>query len=304
MTFSSFFQSNRLKRRRSLPPYWDPTVRILNQVQFDSWLEANYWLEDAFIDELAPVPSVEGRPAPAEVGLSFRMQIAGGYAAGDVRRMRHLRLTAMGVSEYSIVVATGFAAGHCSQGAEAVDVPGKIGFAFDAPAEVRLVCDAIDVEHHETEEVIEPHYSDRSFYAVASEGTLPTPAEWLRWFRGRGQDVVWRYYASEEVPPCSVPQQNYSGWFLQHRERLNEDPKGLFFFSGRQNEHGFELQISNYTRYTNSRSDQLVLWKIATDYIASLPAVTLRCGNAVLTPNKWLQKRSEIHRSLEGSLEE
>ena len=275
-----------------------------NQIQFDSWLEENFWLDDAFIDELYPVPSIEGGPAPAEARLSFRMQIAGGYAAGDLRRVRCLRLRANNVSEYSISEAAGFAPGHCCEGAEAIDVQGKIGVTFDAPAKVRLVCETIDVEQNETEEVVEPYYSDRDFYAVASEGTLPSPSEWLRWYESHGLAVVWRYYASEEVPSEKVPQQNYSGWFLQLRDLLNEDPQGLFFFSGRQNAQGFVLQISNYSSSQTWAAGRPNLWKFAADYIASLPAVTLRCGNATLTPDEWWQLRSEIHRSLECSSRE
>ena len=61
-------------------------VLLESQTQFDVWLDDNHGLHDASVTAISPLP--DGASLPETVTVTFRFQIAGGYAAGDERTIR------------------------------------------------------------------------------------------------------------------------------------------------------------------------------------------------------------------------
>ena len=71
-------------------------VLLESQSHFDVWLDDNYGLHDASVTAISPLP--DGVSMPETVTVAFRLQIAGGYAAGDERTIRTITLTAHGIA--------------------------------------------------------------------------------------------------------------------------------------------------------------------------------------------------------------
>ncbi len=259
-------------------------MRIKSKAQFEAWLDSNFWLEDVLINTLDPypkIPSTNYRNLPKQVRLVCTLQVGGSYKAGKTRWMRDIEIIAHDVRNYSINTEGGFVSGNCCQGIELIEVKQGLGFTLDVPEILTIVCNSIEVlQYPDREELVESWFSSRDFYARFICHSLPTPEDWLNHFRQKGWEVVWRYYYSDEKALHQVPA-DYTGWFLQLRSRLNENPQGLFFSIGKL-ETGFFLHLRNFDSALQR------LWVEAGKYIATFPEVTISCGNNEMNQIEWL----------------
>ncbi len=261
-------------------------MRIETQTEFEVWLDSNFWLEDAIINTLELYPktvSANGsEEPPSKVRLGCALQVGGSYEAGKTRWMRDIEIIAQGVKHYSIGLAEGFIVGNCCQGIEIINVEQGVGFTLDVPGILKLVCTSIDaLQYPDREELVEPWHSSNEFFARATLQTYPPPADWVTHFHRRGWDVVWRYHYGDERAIEEVPV-DYTGWFLQLRSRLNENPQGLFFQHCQLERETFSLHLVNYDQALQR------LWIEAGKYVATFPELSISCGNTTMNQAEWL----------------
>ena len=252
-------------------------VLLESQTQFDVWLDDNHGLHDASVTAITPLPG--GASLPETVTVTFRFQIAGGYAAGDERTIRTITLTAHGIREFALD-PYGWHPNNCAEGIDLLDVADGVGFEIDVPAPFQLAADRFEiVSSSDTTERVPEWLSNTEFNVVSSSKVPPTPSEWLACFQSAGHNVTWRYYAGDERSPSQVPQDAYSGWFIQFHDRLTDATGGLLFDWCSIRDDGYSINI---------RLDDLAcreLWIIAGRFLSELPSTTIRCGNATLSAN-------------------
>jgi hypothetical protein len=259
-------------------------MRIETQAEFEAWLEANFWLEDVLINALEPHPKTvsENCEPPSYVQLVCALQVEGSLRAGEARSIRDIEITAQGVRSYFIDWEDGFVAGNCCQGIELIEGEPGLVFTLDVPGTLQVACASLEIlQHPDREEIVQPWYSSTHFSAYAVLQRLPTPEDWLSHFHKQGWDVVWRYHYSGEQVLERVPV-DYTGWFLQLRSRLDENPQGLFFKHCQLEGDQFSLNLYNYDPALQG------LWVEAGKYVAAFPKVTIWCGNTIMNQTQWI----------------
>ncbi|MEM6787957.1 MAG: hypothetical protein AAGA56_14485 [Myxococcota bacterium] len=93
-------------------------------------------------------------------------------------------------------------------------------------------------------------------------------------------DVVWRVYGEPAELTAAVPE-DYSGWFLQLRDRLGTDDGGLMVRSLSVADGLTSVTISGQW------SDVALLWRVASSGLAALPGVQFSCGNVAGAGAEW-----------------
>jgi hypothetical protein len=258
-------------------------VKIETQTEFERWLDANFWLENAIIYVLEPYPKHgSGYEPPSEIRLNFTLQVEGSYEAGKTRWIRDIEITAQGLKDYFIEWDERFVPGHCCQGLEIINVEQGVGFTLDTPGAVQVVCASLEVlQSPDREEIVKPWFNDREFIVRATLQKLPTPEDWVNHFHRQGWEMVWRYHHGDEQALEKVPT-DYTGWFLQLRSRLNENSQGLFFYHCRLEGERVSLHLVKYDEALQK------LWIEAGKYIATFPEVSITCGNVTMSQVEWL----------------
>jgi hypothetical protein len=267
---------------------------LQDREQLAQWLAAQWWLEDAYVDEVIPLPSELDQPPQESVRIVFRLQVAGSLIAGETRRMRRLVLDATGISVFSLA-AGGFAPGHSCQGANLRNNSGApLSFVIDVPLDLRLDCSRIDVTECEWDELVPAWFNDAEFSATVRNASLPSPVDWITIFRNHGQLVAWRYWGGPETDPSAVPL-DYSGWFLQESARLRATSGGLFFVTAKQHGRDFQLAV----RADEAECD--ALWRTCAGHVSLLPDAEIHCGNVILTSVEWMIHLSSRARAKRGA---
>jgi hypothetical protein len=260
-------------------------MQIKTQAEFETWLDANFGLQDVLINVLEPAPEkvLKNCVPLSSVKLVCALQVGGSYRAGETRWMRDIEITAQDVSSYFIDWEEGFVAGNCCQGIELVEVEQGLAFTLDVPGTLQVACASLEIlQHPDREEIVQAWFSPDNFSADGVLGKLPTPQDWLNHVHTQGwDDVVWRYHYSDEQASERVPA-DYTGWFLQLRSRLTENPQGLFFNHCRSEGERFSLSLHNYDSALQG------LWIEAGKYIATFSEGSIHCGNTVMNQTEWL----------------
>lgn len=75
---------------------------------------------------------------------------------------------------------------------------------------------------------------------------------------------------------------DYTGWFLQVRSRLHENPQGLFFQHCQLEGEKFSLHLVNYDEALQQ------LWIEAGKYVATFPELSISCGNTTMDQEEWI----------------
>lgn len=255
-------------------------MKIDTAQAFGSWLSENFWLHDAVVDALEPLPDPAGREStPASVRLLLSMQIGGSYRAGQERRIRQLEIIARGVSQYSLSDGGSFTAGHRSEGAAVFLSAHPIALKLDVPGVLRLACEVLEVAQTERAELVPPWLSPREFSASA-RGHLPTPAQWTGFFTALGLPVTWRYYAGPSTEASHVPD-DYAGWFMQMSERVSATTGGLFIRTAEQRGSAFVVTAENHDE------EMADLWVVAGTMLGAFAHARISCGNVELPGDQW-----------------
>jgi hypothetical protein len=107
---------------------------------------------------------------------------------------------------------------------------GKISIAFEANGLLEIVSEEIEVgDYKETIGKVEPWVDDDEVAFILPFSGTPYPKEWVEWLNNAGEKkVVWRIYGSKEGNIDEVTYPNYTGWFLQKKDRINKNDYGIF----------------------------------------------------------------------------
>ncbi len=254
---------------------------IQTREEFLDWAARQAWLEDAFIDEITPEVSGD-QGVPARVRIVLRQQVSGGIVAGEKRRMRQLVLDGRGIERFELT-SDGFAAEHCCEGAELdEESDAAVAFTLDVPGEFRFACRVLEVTEREWDELVPEWLSHAEFFARARGATLPDPPRWVSTFADEGIAASWRYFDGPATDAARVSA-DYSGWFLQHSNRVAETSRGIFFFAAHQDGDDFTVHVRD------DAEDGGILWRTCARIIGRFPDVEVHCGNAVLSGREWLE---------------
>lgn len=250
-------------------------MRLESQSELDAWLEANFWLHDASVVALSPLPAATS--IPIEARITFEFAVAGGYQAGDEQTIRRIELAVRDLQNFSLDPHE-WNPEHCSEGLDSVETSDSVGFAIDVPGMLRIACWYIEILSNTDSIKRVPAWLSETEFSVYSPRLSPsTPSDWLERFAQEGHDVVWRCYAGEEQVASQIPPDAYAGWFVQYRERLNNHTGGLLFDWCEVQNGGYSITV----RLNDPDCRQL--WITAGRFLASLPDTTIRCGNAILS---------------------
>jgi len=125
-----------------------------------------------------------------------------------------------------------------------------------------------------------PWISETELY-LEFPGELPRPEFWIRSLRERGHDVCFRYSWGDERTPEQIPYPDYSGWFLQMRNRLQDHSEGIFFFHVKKEEGVTRFHFDN-------RDPQLQkVWLDLCKIVATFPRVQVHSGNCEFSGKAW-----------------
>ena len=256
------------------------------RTEFDRWLTEHHGFEDGRLLSLTPLPRREQSFLPSTVTFELAYQVEGNYKANSTRASRVFRLHASGIHEYHLSEGGSLSPEHWSEGIELLESGSPIAFRVDAPATLTLCCARVLVEElPRLVETVKPWISDHDVYVKVSSATMPSPAEWVKLFERYGQCVAWHVYRGEPGLVPEVPQSDYTGWFLQAPEALDEKHQGLFFFYCKPEGVDFVVHLQNHGAST-------LLWRAAMVILGQFPDAEVHCGNCEFHSSEWLAQWS------------
>jgi hypothetical protein len=223
---------------------------------------------------------MEGTNKIKSVQIRIGYQERGTYEAGTPKTLKEYTLTASGIRLWTFTNHTNFVPEHCIEGVDILD--NELGIQFDVPEIVKLACQEITVDGPRLiETVTKPWVSKRETFFESNLDMIPSPADWINWLREEGLDVVWRFGGSEAQPLDKVPYPDYSGWFLQLRERISQSEFGVFIRHLALKNGILRLGIQMYD------PDSLQLWYAVNKTLSKLPQTTVRSGNCTFSGQEW-----------------
>lgn len=255
---------------------------VTTNAELEQWLDENTWFEDSFVLALLPGPAAAA--SPGSVRLILGEQVGGGDSAGAERTVQDYSLTAHDIRRCSLGPELSFVAGNCCAGLELLADNAGVAFRIDVPRLLEVVCDRLAIELLELrQERVAPWLSSRELGATLAQRTVPSPAQWLSWFREAGLDVCWRVNGGEarEAPPNPL---DYEGWFLQTPKGIGATQGGLFFFACRERQGSVRLQLQLWDADDPSATE---LWAAARKVLALLEPEEIWCGNVQFTAREW-----------------
>ena len=267
---------------------------IKNIEQYKSWLDDNFWLDDVIVESLELLPNnINQIGNPHEIKLKCFMQITGSYRAGENRTIRKYDLIFKGIKEYSL--SGKFIKGNCCEGVEDFDEAKDLVFNLFVPGNLLIICENIEILTQLDIEEKVPHWLSDSDFTVDIEGlNLPIPQMWIEYLKNKKLDVVWRYYSGDSKKPHEIPQDDFTGWYLQLRNRININPEGLFFFTCKIKDSGFYFHLSN--KDLEITEIFVAIGEIITELNYS--KIKIECGNAFLKVDEWLSHINKIKKSV------
>ncbi|MCI0572263.1 MAG: hypothetical protein L0Y66_16025 [Myxococcaceae bacterium] len=244
--------------------------------EFDAWLSEHSYFDDAMVRTFEPAPAEPGAATPERVTIEFAYQVSGGLRAGDLRRLRRIRLHCDGVTRFELHPPGSVSANHWSEGVELLESEGRIRFAIDVPGRLLLECGSAEAEElPDQEEVITPWESDREVF-LTIRGAAPSPETIsARCLERTEVALVWRIYGGEARPQSSVPKDHYDGWFLQMPDRVAHTEGGVTL-RVTPGPHSTRLVLTNWDQ-ENKR-----LWAAVLATVSTLDVLEAHCGNREL----------------------
>ncbi len=238
-------------------------MRIVSRQQLQTWLEEHGWFEDGFISRIS---------APDEpLQLTIGYQMSGSLIAGDPKRTVEFDLLPQAVSLWN--GPSKVDPEDLIEGLDLIDE--GLGIEVDVP-KIHLACAEIEVsEPRYFDTLTKPWTSDREV-DVSTAGTVPpTPQSWIDAFHKTGLNVGFRYLGSEMIDADNVPFPDYSGYFIQHLDRMSESQYGLFVFAIWPKDNRCMIRLQD-----NHQSSDLM--QVAHRIMSSLQELEVHCGNVRL----------------------
>jgi len=248
-------------------------MNINSRNQLQEWLDKNYGFEDGFISSIENLDNI--------LTIKVGYQTKGTYVAGKKQELIEFAIRPKRISKWNYDTSK-FQPSYdsCILGIELTNK--ELGLKFDTPYVFELVFDSIEIDAPQfIKTYTKPWISDKEIFFTASSNELPRPKYWIDCLRKFGHEVCFRYFGGDEIKCEKVPYPDYVGYFLQHKNLINDTDCGLFFSSLKQS--GGEIGVSIENKDEKTRDIFNTIQKIATDWDLS----KVNCGNVEFKKSEW-----------------
>lgn len=249
------------------------TVHTFNDL--DKWLSDNFYFEEGH------VLSIKENPLEIIVGYNVKAN----YKANSERHILPFKIIPSKIHEwtfYKDVVNVG--ADNYIECIEASEVENGICLEFSTPATFRLVANSFEIEEQELiKTTFKPWTSEKEMYLTTDFSEIPTPEFWKEKLSKYGHEILFRYYAGDEIHPEQVPYPAYQGYYIQLSDRISSTQEGILL-KHLKVENG-KLSLS----FENKDEELINVWDDLTLILADLPNAKIHSGNCEFTGTKWKQ---------------
>lgn len=240
------------------------------------WLDQNEWFEDGFISKIIR----------NKANLTIRMgyQSAGTYIAGEPKELTEYELKPKNVSSWTWESENDFRPSYdsCIEGVDILEA--GFGLKFETPKIIELACEYIEIEEPLTiNTVTKPWISQREFFAKAHGWRSPSPDYWIKELKLRGLDVGFRYYCGEWRDVSRIPYPDYSGYYVQHLDKIDQTKEGVFLRFVNHNDSGLRMTIELKEFVSED------IFKEMQSIMSNWPNVNINCGNVSFTGEEWIK---------------
>mgnify|MGYP007012666349 CR=1 FL=1 len=251
-----------------------------NNSDFSEWLDSNYWFQDGYLLDYKLDKSKN------VISLNLAYQVDGTYEANTERTLKVFSVSAEGVRKHTEIEKGEWSTDHCMEGLDVKDSDFVL-FTLDIPKSIEIECSRVIVQEEPNKiEMVQPWLSETELFISVKGYTLPTPKEWLSWFKETGHILGWRYYSGELKCADSVPQKSYDGWYLQEISSIPKTSQGLFFRHCKQEGDKFDISLQRTELCDN-------VWNSLKIIFLRFQDVEISSGNCKFNREQWLEKINE-----------
>lgn len=244
-------------------------IEVRTYEELDSWLNENNYFEDGSVPQITLDPLV----------ISVEDTEGIGYKAYSKLTHKTFTITPINVIEWTCYEIP--SSDHCIEEVGPVKVDKGVSLKIPYPL-IQLTAEAFQISGPKiSHSIVEPELDNERISIETKLPSPPTPAFWIEQFKNAGFDIVFRYYKGVEKPVDEVPYPNYTGYFFQLRDSLNESSGGIFIGNVRSKDEKVWMQFS----YKEQKLQKA--WVYLTSILADFPDVKLACGNLELTCGDW-----------------
>ncbi|HEY9756899.1 MAG TPA: hypothetical protein V6C97_17160 [Oculatellaceae cyanobacterium] len=257
-------------------------MEITNTAELKKWLEERNWLHDAQVTNVSSLldHSESDKMSPSS---SVEVQrISGSYWAGEEETFERSKITGYGVTKWNcsnLEEILDYSIG-CADIAEEAEL---LRFCIDDNLTIecrQLVIDRIELQTSK----VRPSLSTREARVRVAGQNFINPPEWIDLFEQVDVSVGFRRLGDVLVAVNDVPI-DYTGWFLQHSDRVADTKCGLMFSYATVKDGDF---LVSFEMWSPSEDYAAPLWDALVRVIAKLPHSAVRCGNCRFSGKEWL----------------
>ncbi|NQZ06908.1 MAG: hypothetical protein HRT35_07075 [Algicola sp.] len=251
-----------------------------NNAELSEWLDSNYWFEDGFM------LNYTFDQKSNSISMLLAYQIDGTYEANTQRTLKVFSVKALAVINCTSLEEDEWSADHCMEGVN-VTASDVVSFALYCPKFIEIECSRVIVnEEPNRVEVVKPWLSGTELFISVHGANLPSPGDWLSWFKTFGHDLGWRCYGGDLTDTAKVPQRSYDGWFLQETSQMSQTTQGLFFKHCSQSGNTFRVSFQR----TELRDP---VWQSLKEIVLRYKDIEISSGNCKFNNEQWAIKLDE-----------
>jgi hypothetical protein len=260
-------------------------MNIQSRQDFLAWITERNYFEEIFFANIQPMPTLSNTgQVPERVSFDIGIPTTIDWTAGEKTLFIFQRVLASGITEWSSSDID-FEPDpiYADRGISLEDDSEELTILIDNT--IRLKCTELEVSAcFEARIFNPPELTEREVSIEVPNSMLPTPKQWVSWFEAAGLKVAWRIIHDEARSPDEVPQHDYSGWFLQELDRINDTNYGLMMSSCKPTDSGFYIHIDFWKDQENPEGN---LWIMLAKVVSTLPGSKVVCGNCHFSGIEW-----------------
>jgi hypothetical protein len=251
-----------------------------DNAELSEWLDSNYWFEDGFLLDY----TFDQKNNSISMLLCY--QIDGTYEANTQVTLKVFSVKCEGVIYHTRLEEDEWSAEHCMEGL-GVKESNFVSFSFDCPKPIAIECRKVIVNEEPNKiEIVKPWLSGTELFISVQGANLPSPSDWLAWFKKFGHDLGWRHHGGDLIAIAKVPQRSYDGWFLQEKNQIPETMQGLFFKHCRQSGNTFRVSFQ-------CKNLDDAVWDSLKEILLRFKDIEICSGNCKFNNEQWAIKVEE-----------
>ncbi|QKE72021.1 hypothetical protein HPK19_04040 [Arthrobacter citreus] len=260
--------------RKKMSKDWEWMLRIKKSTDLVKWLNDNFNFEEGYVSDIKKIDK-------RTVRMCIGIQVEGNYVAGTPKVLKEYTIIAIGVRNFKNNFQ--YDPDHRIESLFHIETTKGIGIDVDLPEIVQIYCKELWVEEPRyIRSITKPWVSENELYAKVPNLEIPKPLTWIEQLEAKGFSVSWRYGGSEIKLPEQVPYPDYSGWFIQETNKIQNTQFGIFIRHLQPEYNGFGI---SFEKHYGAEKD---LWITLTQVIAEFPDVEIHTGNCRLTGKQWI----------------